>query len=205
MSALDTTTVLVLSSVLVVVVAALFVLGVWRRGRTDRVDRCWSLTFLAAVLTTFAYLAAESPRLWWATALGNGAFVLSLGAIWSGARAREGRRPLVVVVAASAVLVAVLALARGPAGGPWAGGLPYLLAVATWSVLAAAELLGRARPGAVHASVLASCAPSRARTTPDARSRSPPGAPGPRRSNASSRRRRRPSSTSCSSWSARSP
>lgn len=145
MTSLDTTTVLVVSAVLIAVVASLFVLGVWRRGRTDHVDRCWSLTFLAAVVTTFAYLAAETPALWWATALGNGAFVLSLGAIWAGARARDARPPLLSLVAASAALVAALALVRGPDGGPWAGGLGYLLALATWCALAAVELLARTR------------------------------------------------------------
>jgi hypothetical protein len=104
------------------------------------------LPYLAAVVTTFAYLASDSsPALWWAVALGNASFVLALGAIWSGARAREGRRPLLWAVVASAGVAALAVLVAGPDGGPWAGGLAYLLGVAVWGVLAAVELLGRSR------------------------------------------------------------
>jgi len=143
-SGLDATTLLVVTPVVLLVVSTLYVIGVVRRAGADVVDRCWTLTFLAAIVTTFAYLASgASSAAWWATALGNGAFVLSLGAIWAGARARAGRRSLLWVVAVSAGVVALAALAGGPDGGPWAGGLAYLLGVAAWSMLAAVELLGR--------------------------------------------------------------
>ncbi|MBD5787563.1 hypothetical protein IF650_15430 [Cellulosimicrobium terreum] len=154
MSTLDTATVLVVAPVLLVVVATLYVVEVWRRGRTDVVDRCWTLTFVAAIVTMFAYLAGGTAALWWATALGNGAFVLSLGAIWSGARARAGRGPLLTVVGASAAATASFALAAGQDGGPWAGGLAYLLGVAVWSLLAAVELLARSPRRAVEATGL---------------------------------------------------
>lgn len=142
MSELDAPTVLAVSSVLIVVAASLYVLEVWRHGRAELVDRCWSLTFLAAIVTTFAYLgSATSPALWWAVGLGNGAFVLALGTMWSGARARAGHRPLIGAVIATAVGAGVAALAFGPDGGPWAGALAYLLGVAGWAVLAGVELL----------------------------------------------------------------
>ncbi|MEU2198698.1 hypothetical protein [Isoptericola sp. NPDC019482] len=148
MNGLDETTLLVVTPVVLVVVSTLYVVGVVRRPRADVVDRCWTLTFLAAIVTTFAYLASgASAAAWWATSLGNGAFVLSLGAIWSGARARAGRRSLLWVVTASAAVVALAALVDGPDGGPWAGGLPYLLGVAGWSLLAAVEFLGRSGRG----------------------------------------------------------
>ncbi|MFE5307211.1 hypothetical protein [Isoptericola sp. NPDC056605] len=152
MSGLDETTLLVVTPVVLLVVSTLYVVGVVRRTRTDVVDRCWTLTFLAAIVTTFAYLAGgASSATWWATGLGNGAFVLSLGAIWAGARARAGRRSLLWVVATSAVVVALAALVDGPDGGAWAGGIAYLLGVAAWSMLAAVELLGRAGPAARRA------------------------------------------------------
>jgi len=143
-SGLDETTLLVVTPVVLLVVSTLYVVGVVRRAGADVVDRCWTLTFLAAIVTTFAYLAGgASSTTWWATALGNGAFVLSLGAIWAGARARAGRRSLLWVVAVSAGVVALAALVEGPGGGPWAGGLAYLLGVAAWTMLAAVELIGR--------------------------------------------------------------
>ncbi|WP_159797107.1 hypothetical protein [Puerhibacterium puerhi] len=144
MTGLDETTLLVISPTVQLVVGALYVLNVWRRGRPDVVDRCWTLPYLAAIVTTFAYLASDaSPALWWAVALGNASFVLALGAIWAGARAREARRPLLWVVVASAGVAALAVLVEGPDGGPWAGGLVYLLAIAVWGILAAVELVGR--------------------------------------------------------------
>jgi hypothetical protein len=143
---LDETTLLVVSPTVQFVVGALYVLNVWRGGRPDVVDRCWTLPFLAAIVTTFAYMAsAASSALWWAVALGNGSFVLAVGAVWSGARAREGRRTLLWVVAAGAALAALAVLVEGSDGGPWAGGLVYLLGVSAWAILAAVELLGRSR------------------------------------------------------------
>ncbi|WP_426311776.1 hypothetical protein [Cellulosimicrobium sp. E-16] len=159
MTGLDPTTVLVVSPVVIVVVGSLFVLEMWRRDRTDVVDRCWTLTFVAAVVTTFAYLAASSPALWWAVPLGNAAFVVSLGSIWSGARARLGHDPALGVVGASAALVALAAIVAGPDAGPWAGALAYLVGVAAWSVLAAVALLGPGSAGAREARALgAACA-----------------------------------------------
>lgn len=144
MRGLDETTLLVVSPTVQFVVGALYVLNVWRRGRPDVVDRCWTLPFLAAIVTTFAYLASgASSALWLAVALGNGAFVLALGAVWSGARAREGRRTLLWAVVASAAVAALAVLVEGPDGGAWAGGLVYLLGVSVWGILAAVELLGR--------------------------------------------------------------
>ncbi|MPV37977.1 GGDEF domain-containing protein [Georgenia subflava] len=144
---LDLTTVQAVAAVVVLTSSVVFLSEVWARDG-DTVDRLWSMAFLAAVATGVAYLAATiDPALWWANAVGNGASVLTTFAMWSGVRAHLGRRPLVEVSLAAAVVALLATVVQGPDGGPWAGGIVVLLGTAAGGLLGGAALV---RGGAVR-------------------------------------------------------
>ncbi|MCR2762171.1 hypothetical protein NQ152_01480 [Microbacterium sp. zg.B48] len=123
--ALDLASVLVMSALVVNVSGLLFIVGTLLR-RDEGAGRLWALGFLAAMLTTLAYLIwARSPEAWWAVAVGNGAFVAGTGCMWLGCRRFNDHRTdwPAVVVAATSVAAAGSVYVAGPDGGDWAGAL----------------------------------------------------------------------------------
>lgn len=113
-------------------------------NRDSTTSRLWSLAYLAGILTSISYvLWATMPSAWWAVAVGNAAFVVSAGAIWSGCRSFNGRRSLLWVVVVAGVLAAAAVVLEGPDGGDWAGAYVWLLGVAVFSALGAAETFTR--------------------------------------------------------------
>lgn len=143
---LDIVTLHVVSVVVVSIVTAVFVLEVASRGRSP-VDHIWTLAFGLAISTALCYFAAAwSPTLWWFVALGNASSVATTFVMWNGIRADDGRRPLLGVTAAAAVLTTGAALLPGPDGGEWAGGWALLLGTGAGAGLgSAAGLRGRLR------------------------------------------------------------
>lgn len=155
---LDLTTLYVFSGLVIVAVAAMFILEVVRRGITP-VDRIWTLALSSALATAVCYAAAASlPAAWWCVGLGNGASVLTTFAMWSGIRAYNGQRPLLGVGATLAAVVALVAVVQGPAAGEWAGGGAMIAGTGVGALLAAATAArGRMRltpSGPVLAGVL---------------------------------------------------
>ena len=119
---LDITTVAAVSGLIVTLCGVTFILNTTLR-RNDRVGRIWSVGFVGGILETLAYtIEGLQSSAWWAIAVGNGAFVLALGMLWSGARAANERRSLYAIPLVTGMLVTVAVLARGPQGGLWAGG-----------------------------------------------------------------------------------
>ena len=102
---LDLYSVLVMTAVVVNVSGVLFIVETLLR-RDEGAGRIWALAFLAAMLTTLAYVIwVQSPEAWWAIAVGNAAFVAGTGCMWLGCRRFNGRRmgwSSVVVAAAVA-------------------------------------------------------------------------------------------------------
>lgn len=138
---LDITTVAAMSGLVVILCGITFVLNTTLR-RNDAVGRIWSVAFVAAILETVAYtVEGLQPAAWWAIAVGNGAFVLALGMLWSGYRAANGRRPLYTVALVVGALVAVAVLTRGPSGGVWAGAVELFVGAAAFAGLGFAETL----------------------------------------------------------------
>jgi diguanylate cyclase (GGDEF)-like protein len=118
---LDITTVAAVSGFIVILCGVTFVLNTTLR-RNDAVGRIWSVAFVAGILETLAYtIEGLEPSAWWAIAVGNGAFVVAIGMLWSGYRAANGRRSLYGVPLGAGVLVAAAVLIRGASGGVWAG------------------------------------------------------------------------------------
>lgn len=169
---LDLLSVLVVSSVVVNVSGIVFIVETLLR-RDDGAGRVWALGFLAAMLTTLAYvLWARSGVDLWALAAGNATFVTATGCMWLGCRRFNGRRirrdGLLVAVGAGGATVAVLV--EGLPGGDWAGAVWMFLALTAFSAAAAVEclrgVLGSTRSAWVLAVVFAlQCAFYVGRTT----------------------------------------
>ncbi|SDB89871.1 diguanylate cyclase (GGDEF) domain-containing protein [Sanguibacter gelidistatuariae] len=140
---LDPQTLSVATGIVVLTAGMVFVLEtIFRRDSTT--SRLWSLAYLAGILTSVSYMLwATLPTAWWAVAVGNGAFVVSAGAIWSGCRSFNGRRSLIGVVLLAGALAAGAVVLDGPDGGEWAGAHVWLLGVGTFSALGVAETFTR--------------------------------------------------------------
>ena len=89
---LDLYSVLVMTAVVVNVSGVLFIVETLLR-RDEGAGRIWALAFLAAMLTTLAYVIwVQSPEAWWAIAVGNAAVRRGTGCMWLGCRRFNGRR-----------------------------------------------------------------------------------------------------------------
>lgn len=139
MSLLDSTTLLLVGGLVLLLAGISFLLETLLR-RNDAVGRLWSVFYLGAMFSVFAFvLVSIDPSRWWAGAIANGAHATALGFIWSGARRANGRSPLLVVPLALGLVVAVASFVPGEAGGFWAGGVEMFLGVALMCLLSAFE------------------------------------------------------------------
>ncbi|MEO8907974.1 MAG: GGDEF domain-containing protein [Microbacteriaceae bacterium] len=138
---LDVPTLFIASALVVTLTAILFVIDSLGRGE-DAVGRLWSLAYVSATTTTFAYLLSSVyPVMWWGIPLGNGAAVLGFGAIWSGARRFNDRSMLLWVILAVSAGVALASLVQGPTGGYWAGADVMFWGMSAFGLLAGIECL----------------------------------------------------------------
>lgn len=140
---LDLYSVLVMTAVVVNVSGVLFIVETLLR-RDEGAGRIWALAFLAAMLTTLAYVIwVQSPDAWWAIAVGNAAFVAATGCMWLGCRRFNRRRmgwPSILVAIAVAGAAASVFVA-GPAGGDWAGALWMFIPLLAFAGAGAIECL----------------------------------------------------------------
>lgn len=138
---LDPFTVSIMTGLVVNVGGGIFILETLLR-RDERSSRLWALGFLAAMLTTLAYIVwAGQPEAWWAVAAGNATFVAGTGCMWLGCR-RYNERPLRVpaLLVLLGVLGAGIAVAvEGSAGGAWAGALWLFIPLAIFAAAGAVE------------------------------------------------------------------
>ncbi|WP_285037140.1 hypothetical protein [Plantibacter sp. ME-Dv--P-095] len=138
---LDTQTVAVINALVIFVCGATFIVNTFMR-KDDASGRVWSVSYMAGMFTSFSYVVgALSPDAWWATAAGNGGYVLSIAALWSGARLFNGRSNLLWISLVGATVTVVAALAAGPSGGPWAGSGVTFACIALFAGLGTAETL----------------------------------------------------------------
>jgi hypothetical protein len=158
---LDLASVLVMTAVVINVSGILFIVETLLR-RDEGAGRIWALAFIAAMLTTLAYIVwVQSPGAWWAIAVGNGAFVAATGSMWLGCRRFNGRRMAVpsAIVGAAVLAAAVAVLAEGPGGGDWAGALWMFVPLLVFAGIGAVECLrgalGESRTAWVLGAVLA--------------------------------------------------
>lgn len=137
----DNQTVAVVNALVVFVCGATFIVNTFLR-KDDASGRVWSVSYMAGMFTSFSYVVSElSADAWWAIAAGNAGYVLSMAALWSGARLFNGKTSLLWVSLIGAAATAVAALAAGPTGGSWAGAPVTFLGISVFTGLAAAETL----------------------------------------------------------------
>lgn len=140
---LDLYSVLVATAVVVNVSGVLFIIETLLR-RDEGAGRIWALAFLAAMLTTLAYVIwVQSPGAWWAIAVGNAAFVAATGCMWLGCR-RFNRRAMgwsSALVAAAVAGAAASVFVAGPAAGDWAGALWMFIPLMAFAGAGAIECL----------------------------------------------------------------
>jgi diguanylate cyclase (GGDEF)-like protein len=143
---LDTQTLLLANGVVVAITGFSFILNTVLRGADD-VGRTWSIAFISGILTGLSYAVSSTVTgAWWAVAAGNGALVLSIGAMWSGARQFNDRKGLLWVSVGGGALVGIAALLRGPSGGEWAGAVEMFVGAGVFAFLAGTETVrGRLR------------------------------------------------------------
>jgi hypothetical protein len=140
---LDLYSVLVVTAVVVNVSGVLFIIETLLR-RDEGAGRVWALAFLAAMLTTLAYIIwLQSPGAWWAVAVGNAAFVAATGCMWLGCR-RFNLRTMgwsSALVAAAVAGAAASVFVAGPAAGDWAGALWMFIPLLAFAAAGAIECL----------------------------------------------------------------
>jgi GGDEF domain-containing protein len=138
---LDSQTVAVINALVIFVCGATFIVNTFMR-KDDASGRVWSVSYMAGMFTSFSYVvSALSDGAWWAIAAGNGGYVLSIAALWSGARLFNGKSSLLWISLVGTAVTIVSALAAGPTGGPWAGSSATFLCIAVFAGLGTAETL----------------------------------------------------------------
>ena len=143
---IDIPTLLLVNGAVMVIAALSFIVNTVLRRNND-VGRMWTTAFVAGILTTLSYAALSvSAEAWWTTAIGNGAYTLTVAALWCGCRLANERASRFWVALVTAAGVAIAALAPGPDGGEWAGVHALFFAVTAFAIAAAVETVrGRLR------------------------------------------------------------
>ncbi|MCS5735627.1 GGDEF domain-containing protein [Herbiconiux daphne] len=139
--ALDTDTLLLISGLVIVLCGISFILNTAMR-RNDPSGRLWSLSYIAGMLTALSFLVwAVNPGLWWVLAIGNTAYVISIAAIWSGARVFNGRKAYISVGLAAGGVTAAYTAIEGPDAGIWTGSTVLFIGIAVFAGLGGAETM----------------------------------------------------------------
>ncbi|MEZ3160065.1 hypothetical protein AB1K54_05880 [Microbacterium sp. BWT-B31] len=139
---LDLYSVTVVAALVVNTSGVLFIVETIIR-RDEGAGRIWSIAFLAAMLTTIAYvLWSQMPGVQWPIAVGNAAFVAGTGGVWLGIRVFNGRRMAAAsVIVGLAVVAAAVAVFVDPRTDDWAGAMWMFVALIAFAGLGAAECL----------------------------------------------------------------
>ncbi|WP_127475362.1 hypothetical protein [Microbacterium sulfonylureivorans] len=138
---LELQSVVIMTALVVNVSGILFIVETLLR-RDEGAGRVWALGFLAAMLTTLAYMVwSQSPGAWWAVAVGNAAFVAGTGCMWLGCRRFNGS-PMAWsswLVGGAIVAAGVAVAVEGADGGDWAGAVWMFVALMVFAGAGAAE------------------------------------------------------------------
>ncbi|MFB2599484.1 GGDEF domain-containing protein [Herbiconiux sp. P17] len=155
--ALDLATLLVVSGLVIILCGISFIVNTAMR-RNDASGRLWSISFIAGMLTALSFLVwSVSPSLWWVLAIGNTAYVISIGAIWSGARMFNGRKSHIWVALAGGGVIALLTGLEGPDSGLWAGSTGLFIGIAVFAGLGGAETMRSRMRRNLNARILSFC------------------------------------------------
>ncbi|WP_183086326.1 diguanylate cyclase domain-containing protein [Mycetocola tolaasinivorans] len=137
----DPNTLQLVNGLVSIVCAVPFVLHTVFRGH-DRAGLYWSLGFMAGLVSAGCYaLSAMLNDGWVILSAANGAYAFTIGAVWSGTRLFNGRKSLIQVPLAVALICAAIVPLRWSVDHTWAGAAAYLLAVALFASLIGWEAL----------------------------------------------------------------
>ncbi|SDZ51431.1 GGDEF domain-containing protein [Herbiconiux ginsengi] len=154
---LDQPTLLIVSGLVIVLCGISFITNTAMR-RNDASGRLWSISYIAGMLTALSFLVwSVSPYLWWVLAIGNTAYVISIGAIWSGSRVFNGRSSYIWVVLAGGGVVALLTGLEGPDGGIWTGSTGLFIGIAVFAGLGGAEAMRARMRRNLNARIISLC------------------------------------------------
>ncbi len=136
---LDAATVSTVAAITVAVCGTVFIVNSSFR-HPDAASRYWSVAFTSLILMALAFTVGGMSRdAWWATAVGNGVFVIAIGMIWAGLRRGNARPSLFLFPVGAGVVVGVAAALPGPSGGADAGAIELFLGSAVFALLVAVE------------------------------------------------------------------
>lgn len=155
--ALDLTTLLLISGLVIILCGVSFILNTAMR-RNDASGRLWSISFIGGMLTALSFsIWSVDPHLWWILAVGNTSYIVSIGAIWAGARVFNGRSSYIWITLAAAAAVLVLTCIEGPGSGVWTGSTPLFIGIAVFAGLGGAETMRSRMRRNLNARILSFC------------------------------------------------
>jgi diguanylate cyclase (GGDEF)-like protein len=154
---LDMSTLLLISGLVIILCGISFIVNTAMR-RNDASGRLWSISFIAGMLTALSFSVwGVAPHLWWVLAVGNTAYVISIGAIWSGARVFNGRASFIWLGLAAGAVVAALTAVEGSSGGAWTGSTGLFAGIAVFAALGGAETMRSRMRRNLNARILSFC------------------------------------------------
>jgi diguanylate cyclase (GGDEF)-like protein len=154
---LDIPSLLLIAGFVIILCGVSFILNTAMR-RNDASGRLWSISFIAGMLTALSFSVwSIAPHLWWVLAIGNTAYISSVGAIWSGSRAFNGRPSLIWIPLSGSVAVFVLTCLEGPDAGIWTGSTALFAGIAIFAGLGGAETMRSRMRRNLNARILSFC------------------------------------------------
>ncbi|MCW2747661.1 MAG: hypothetical protein JWP10_803 [Nocardioidaceae bacterium] len=138
---LDIDTLVVVSAVIMIVTCFIFTLTTALR-HNDSANRIWSTSFMAAVsagaFSAVWGLSESAPMA--SIAAASASIVFSIGALWSGMRAFNGRSSLLWIVVLAGLGAGATVLSEGPQGDSQSGSLVKFALASVLACLAGAEM-----------------------------------------------------------------
>ncbi|GAB2518586.1 GGDEF domain-containing protein [Paramicrobacterium agarici] len=152
---IDTVTILIMSGLLTIVCAVIFVLNS-AFGRQDKVALFWSSALVFAIMSSlsFAVYGVNSNQ-WWANSVGNAAIVAAMGCVWMGVRSFNSRYSRAWIVFGAGGVAFVATFLDSPVENEWAGAPVSWVGVAVFMALAAAECVRGRLKRSINSSILA--------------------------------------------------
>ncbi|RLP78888.1 diguanylate cyclase [Mycetocola lacteus] len=137
----DAATLQLVNGLMAIICAVPFVLHTVFRGH-DRAGLYWSLGFMSGLVSAGCYAVSATLNDGWVIlAVANGAFALTLGAVWSGTRLFNGRRSLIQIPILAGLVCAALVPVFWAEYGTWAGAAGYMVTVGIFAGLIGWEAL----------------------------------------------------------------
>lgn len=152
---IDETTVLIMSGLLTILCAVIFVLNS-AFGRQDGVGLFWSAGLLFAIGSSLSFaLFGLDPSMWWGNAAGNAMLAVGMGCVWMGIRSFNGRPLHMWIVFVVGAIAFVATFFDSPRDNEWAGAPVSWLGIIAFTGMAAVECFSRRLSHRINGRILA--------------------------------------------------